>query len=111
MRDRLNCPNYSSPIEPYKGTMIISVSPDYARREIVDRLIKNGEVIVRLKDIGRDGVVGFELLSEPLPSAQSIDQKESHRCINCYYGGRPTYKFPCCSCNNLNKWESLRKDK
>ena len=47
-----------------KGTMTISVSPDYARREIVERLIKNGEVIVRLKDIGNDGVVGFELLPD-----------------------------------------------
>ena len=47
-----------------KGIMTITISPDFARREIVERLIKNGEVIVRLKDISKDSVVGFELLPD-----------------------------------------------
>ena len=61
-----------------KGTMIITISPDYARREIVERLIKNGEVVVRLKDIGGDNVVGFELLPDIVHCKGCIDFMNDH---------------------------------
>lgn len=63
-----------------KGTMIITVSPDYARREIVERLIKNGEVIVRLKDIGGDSVVGFELLPDIVHCKDCIETEPDDFC-------------------------------
>lgn len=79
------------------------------RQAAIDAIVKWAESHHETPD-GDDCI----MILQEIPPAQPIDQEnrtDAHRCINCYYGGRPTYKFPCCSCDNSNKWELLRRDK
>jgi hypothetical protein len=61
-----------------KGHITMTVSPDYARRELIEELLNNGEAIVRLKNIGENDVVSFELLPDIVYCKDCINFLNEH---------------------------------